>query len=164
MQSKRVLGAVAAAWFFGLLSVVGGQEPGRVLPRRLWHTAIPIQQPGQPVPATRGLTAKGLLGAAVTLQGNQAVGIIDDLVFGDDGVLDFLVVRSGNQLIPVPWAAVLFNSDLRTAVMNITPERFREVPTLTPAIVPNYADAAFRQRLYQAYGLEPGERRESRRP
>src|SRR5438067_2452020 len=124
MQSKRVLGTVAAACFFGLLSAVWAQEPGRVLPRRLWHTAIPIQQPGQPVAAMRGLTAKGLLGAAVTLPGNQAVGMVDDLVFGDDGVLDFLVVRSGSQLVPVPWAAVVFNPDQRTAVMNITPDRF----------------------------------------
>src|SRR5439155_23214196 len=88
MQSKHVLGTVAAACFLSLLSALSAQEPGRVLPRRLWHTAIPIQQPGQQAPATRGLTAKGLLGAAVTLQGNQAVGMVDDLVFGDDGVLD----------------------------------------------------------------------------
>jgi sporulation protein YlmC with PRC-barrel domain len=112
----------------------------------------------QQAPAN-ALKAKQILGAKVSLQGGTAVGTVDDIVLNNDGVVDYLIVSEGGKLVTVPWDAAKFNFQQRTAVINITPEQFKQIPTYTTQTYPNFYTPAYRTQVYQWYGLRPGQER-----
>ena len=130
--------------------------------------AQPTQaQPGTPNPTA--LRAKSIMGATVTLQGGTNVGTVHDIVLNDDGVVEYLVVAEGGKLVTVPWEAAKFNFQQRTAVINISPEQFRQIPPYTAERYPDFYTPVYRTQVYRYYGLTPGrerrlERREERRP
>lgn len=108
--------------------------------------------------------AKQILGSKVNLQGDAAVGTVDDIVLDENGNVDYLIViNSEERLVTVPWDAVRFNSEKRLAVVHIAPERFEQVPTYTPNQYPAFSTPAYRTQIYQAYGLTPGQQRRAMR-
>jgi len=119
---------------------------------------------------TAPLRAKQLLGAQVSLQGGTtSVGTIEDIVLNNDGVVDYLIVSERGKLVSVPWDAAKINFERRTAVINITPDQFRQIPTFTVDRYPDFYSPTYRVQIYKHYGLTPGrerriERREERRP
>ncbi len=117
-------------------------------------------QTGQPV-ARR---AKTVLGSKVHIQGEVAIGTVDDIVFNDDGYIEYIVVLHEGKLVAMPWQAAKFNFDNRVAVVNITQERFREIPTFTVQTYPNFYEPTYRTQIYKYYGLTPraAERRADR--
>ena len=144
----------------------------------------PVQQPpppppGQPPPGTRlpqdpstaspsAIRAKQVLGAKVNLAGNATAGTVDDIVFTDDGQVEYLLVIHEGKLVTMPWAAVKFNFEQRTAVVNITQEQFQAIPTFTTQTYPQFFAPAYRTQIYKFYNLTPGEirrieRRQDRR-
>jgi hypothetical protein len=108
---------------------------------------------------SKPLRAKDVLGAKVSIRGDVSVGTVDDIVFNRDGYIDYLLVLKDGKYVVVPWEAARFNPGQRTATVNITQEKFREVPTYTPAQWPNFYDQTFRTQVYGYYGLTPGQER-----
>jgi hypothetical protein len=147
---------------------------------------VPAQQvPAQRVPAqqttTQGTTqieqqttagdsrqpqthkVKSVLGTRVSIQGGLAIGTVDDIIFDDNGYVDYLVVLNEGKYVVVPWQAAKFNFEQRAATVNITQQQFQQVPTFTTQSWPTF-DAAYQQRIYGYYGMTPGhERRNERR-
>jgi hypothetical protein len=107
--------------------------------------------------------AKEVLGSKVHIENDLSIGLVDDIVFGDDGVIDYLIVNNQNKLVTVPWEAAKFNFEKRTAVIQISQERFREIPTYTVEKYPTFSTPAYRTQIYKSYGLTPHERRALRR-
>ncbi len=124
--------------------------------------AQPTAQPPaqRPAPTYR---AKAILGTKVSLQSGLAIGTVDDIIFDDNGYVDYLVVQNEGKFVPVPWQAAQFNFTQHTAVVDIPQERFREVPTFTLQHAPNFYDTTYRQRIYSYYGLKPGQERRMER-
>ncbi len=118
-------------------------------------------QPAQPV-ARR---AKTVLGSKVHIQGDVAIGTVDDIVFNDDGHIEYLVVLNEGKLVAMPWEAAKFNFDNRVAVVNITQARYKEIPTFTVQTYPNFYEPTYRTQIYKYYGVTPRavERRIERR-
>lgn len=115
-------------------------------------------------PARQSHKAKSVLGSKVSIQEGLVIGTVDDIIFNDDGYIDYLVVLNEGKYVLVPWEAAKFDFAKRTASVEITPERFREVPTFTQERWPNVYDPAYRVQVYGYYGLKPGaERRLERR-
>ena len=110
-----------------------------------------------------------MLGTKVSIQGNLAIGTVDDIVFDDNGYIDYLVVFNEGRYVLVPWQAAKFNFEQRSATVNVTEQQFRQVPTYTTTQTwPNVLEPAYQQRIYGYYGLRPPverrvERREGRR-
>src|SRR5436853_3781506 len=48
---------------------------------------------------------KSVLGTAVTIQGGLSIGTVDDIIFDDDGYIDYLVVLNQGKYVVVPWQA-----------------------------------------------------------
>ena len=104
----------------------------------------------------------------MSLQGGNNAGTVHDIVFNDEGVVDYLVVSEGGKMVTVPWEAVKLNYEKRTAVINITQDQFRQIPTYTSEQYPNFYTPEYRTQVYRYYGITPGrerrlERREDRR-
>jgi sporulation protein YlmC with PRC-barrel domain len=114
------------------------------------------------------LRAKTLIGSKVSIEGGTAVGTVTDIIFDNDGTLDYLVVDHDNKFVTVPWEAAKWDLGQRTAVINITPERWQEIPTYTSEAYPNFYEPAYREKIYNYYNVKPRpeiriERREERR-
>src|SRR5690349_4639976 len=66
--------------------------------------------------------AKQILGSKVNIEGNTAVGTVDDIVLDENGNVDYLiVVTDEKKLVTVPWDAARFNADKRSTAVRITP-------------------------------------------
>lgn len=110
--------------------------------------------------ATATFRAKQVIGSKVALQGDVAGGVVDDIVLDEHGNVDYLIVaNSAGQLVTVPWDAAVFNADKRIATIQITPEKYRQIPTYTTQQYPVYSTPAYRTQVYQYYGLTPGQAR-----
>ncbi len=103
--------------------------------------------------------AKQVLGARLSIQGNISIGTVDDIVFADDGYIEYLIVQNEGKMVTVPWEAAKFDFEKKSATINITQEQFRQVPTYTQAQYPTYSAPTYRTQIYQAYGLTAGQER-----
>ena len=138
------------------------------------YTQVPAQPPGAPPAAVPGQTqpadmpnavrAKQVLGARITLQGNAAAGVVEDIVFTDFGHVEYLIVNNNGKLVTVPWEALKWNwgtgaNAVTTATINITPEVYQTIPTFTVQTYPQFFTPAYRTQTYRYYNLTPGELR-----
>jgi hypothetical protein len=107
---------------------------------------------------------RNVLGTKVSIQGNLAIGTVDDMIFSDDGYIDYLVVLNQGKYVMVPWQAAKFNFEQKTATVNISQSQFQQVPTFTTQTWPNVWAPGYQEKIYGYYGLRPGpERRMERR-
>ena len=122
----------------------------------------PAQPPGSldPAGAPKAFRATEVIGTKIAIQNNNAVGTVNDIVFSDAGDVEYLIVQtSDKKLVTVPWVAADFNLEQKTAVINITPEQFKTIPTYTVQSYPQFFTPAYRTQIYKSYGLTPGELR-----
>lgn len=122
--------------------------------------AQPNNQDPQPVQAYR---AKQILGSKVHIEGDVAIGTVDDVVFDDNGQVEYLIVENDRKLVTVPWEAAKFNFQQRTATIGITQAQYQKIPTYTVDQYPTYFAQPYRTQIYGFYGLTPRERRIERR-
>src|SRR5436190_12280183 len=145
------LGTLAALWFAG---------------PTLAQTAPPPKPPPPPpaagrverAPATESphaYRAKQVLGAKVSLKGDLSIGTVDDIVFSDAGQIEYLIVANEGKLVTVPWEAAKFNFEKQTATIDITQEKYREIPTYTVRQYPVFFEPDYRTRVHGWYGLRP---------
>ena len=120
---------------------------------------ITLAQVEQKKSSTTALRAKSILGAKVQLQGDATGGTIEDIVFDEEGVIDYFIVSNGGKYVTVPWEAAKFNFEKRTAVINISEEQYRKIPTYTIEKYPEFYTPAYRTQVYRFYGLTPGQER-----
>ena len=105
--------------------------------------------------------AKQVLGTTVSLAGGDKVGTVDDIVFDQEGQIEYLIVANDNRLVTVPWQAAKFDVNAKTAQVTMTTEKYRTVPSYDATTYPEYYTPAYRAEIYRYYGLTP---RELRRP
>ena len=126
-------------------------------------TATPAT-PATPADATPvTYRAKEVLGTRVLVSATQAVGVVDDIVFDDAGSIEYLIVAENGKLVTVPWAAAKFDLKAKTAVLSISPDQYRAIPTYTVTTYPTFYAPAYRTETYRAYGLTPGQLRRALR-
>jgi PRC-barrel domain len=122
------------------------------------------QAPAAPAEGMAGYRAKQVLGSKVNIQGNLAIGTVDDIVFSDAGNVEYLIVQNEGKLVTVPWEAAKFNFEQRTAVVNLTQDQFRLIPTYTVDRYPNFWTPAYQAETYKFYNLTPRIRIRDRKP
>jgi hypothetical protein len=103
--------------------------------------------------------AKRILGTGVQIEGNIAIGTVDDIVFRDDGVVEYLVVLNEGKLISVPWEAAKFNFEKKIASVSITREQYKLIPTFTVETYPRFFTPEYQIQTYKYYGLTPAQER-----
>jgi hypothetical protein len=127
--------------------------------------------PPTPAPATaqpqaqplQDYRAKQVLGTKVHIQGNIAIGTVDDIVFADDGQIEYLLVLNDGKYVSVPWRAATFNFANQSALINITQTQYQAIPTFGVQAYPRFFAPEYRTQTYKFYGLTPHERRVERR-
>lgn len=169
MRTKLFAAAVAATG----LGYAVAQQPVPTTPAQPQTQplgTVPQQQdpnqPNQQQPQGQEQTfrAKSVLGARVSVQNNTSVGTIDDMVFDQDGQIEYVIVADQGKLVTVPWQAVKFAVAAQpnvpaTATIAITPEQFRVIPTYSVTTYPSFYTPTYRTQVYRYYGLTPRDRR-----
>ncbi|MBA4187230.1 MAG: hypothetical protein C0467_04345 [Planctomycetaceae bacterium] len=143
---SNVIRTTTAAAFLMTAGVLSAQPPVRV-----------EAQPEATSVAT--YRAKQILGAKILIQGNTAIGTVDDIIFDSAGNMDYLVVVNEGKFITVPWDATKFDLKTQTALLNITPEIYKMIPTYTGTTYPDFWAPTYRVGVYKYYGLSPRELR-----
>ena len=156
MLSNLLRTSAAAAFLVSAALVAEAQQPVRPA-----QAQPPVRvQPADPnAPATATYRAKEILGAKIMIQNNTAIGTVDDIVFDSAGNLEYLVVVNDGKLVSVPWEAARFDVKSQTAVVNITPEVYKTIPTFTATTYPQFFTPTYRTTTYKYYGLTPRELR-----
>jgi hypothetical protein len=103
--------------------------------------------------------AKELLGTKVSIQGGMAMGIVDDIVFGDDGQIDYLIVNDQGRLRTVPWTSAQFDFKKRIATVNLSEQQYQTIPTYTVEQYPQFYTPDYRNQVYKWYNLTQGQQR-----
>jgi len=159
MISKTLLTAALAV-------IAAANVSAQTTPAPATRTTAPTQTPAtgaeSPAPvkgANSQFRAKQILGAAISIQGNTAVGIVDDLVFDDAGNLEYLIVANEGKLSTVPWEAAKFDLEKKTAVLPLTAAQYNVIPTYTTTTYPSFYTPAYRTQMYRFYSLTPRELR-----
>jgi PRC-barrel domain len=168
---KKCLTAAVGCWF-GLhgFGPVLAQNPPPPAPPQERRDAPPAEQERRATEQPResrygdaqshqAYRVKNVLGSKVSIQGNLSIGTVDDMVFADDGYIDYLVVLNEGKYVMVPWQAAKFNFEQRSATVNITQTQFQQVPTFTMQQWPNVYAPGYREKIYGYYNLRPGQER-----
>jgi sporulation protein YlmC with PRC-barrel domain len=154
MLSNFLRIGAAAAFLVSAGLMADAQQPVR-------PGQAPVKVQPADVKAGTGLTfrAKEILGAKIMILNNTAIGTVDDIVFDDAGNLEYLIVVSDGKLVTVPWEAAKFDVKSQSAVVNITPEVYKTIPTYTVTTYPAFFTPTYRTTTYKYYGLTPRELR-----
>jgi hypothetical protein len=107
-------------------------------------------QPARSRPAHR---ARDVLGAQIRLRDGYSVGTVSDIIFNDDGYLEYLVVETNGRDVLVPWSAARFNFEGRAATLDQPHDRWRDVPTFPRDRWPDVGDPDYRARIDKYYGV-----------
>jgi len=107
--------------------------------------------------------AKEILGAKINIQNNTAIGTVDDIVFSSAGDVEYLIVNNDGKFVTVPWAAITFNAAQKSAVVDLTPEQYKVIPTYSATTYPQFLTPTYRTEIYKTYGLTPGQFRKIER-
>lgn len=111
-----------------------------------------------------------VVGAAVRLQGGVTIGKIEDIVFNEAGCIEYVVVSYEERYVLVPWAVTVVDFGQRFISIDITRERFVQVPTFTRTQWSMVTDRAFTQKVHTAFGVDasrrerPGDPKEIKKP
>jgi len=110
-----------------------------------------------------------VMGDNVVVSDGGTVGKVEDIVLSENGCVDYVVVSYENKYVLVPWGVTTWNVQDRTLRVNITKDRFTQVPTFTRDHWPSLTDSQYIGRVRTAFGVTEsgfrGDRREGdRRP
>jgi sporulation protein YlmC with PRC-barrel domain len=115
-------------------------------------------------PDTKHFRAKEVLGTKILLQNDKtSIGTVDDIVFDEAGNMEYLIVDNGGKLTTIPWDAAKFDIEKKTAVVGITMDQYKVIPTYTTTTYPTFYAPAYRTETYKYYGLTPRELRQYKR-
>jgi hypothetical protein len=112
--------------------------------------------------------ASVVMNANVVVEGGASVGRITDFVITDGGCIDYVVVGYGDKFVLLPYQAIRVDAARRVVSVNITQDKFREIPTFTGSNWPIHDDA-YLSKVRTVVGVHEsgyrGDRREGdRRP
>jgi hypothetical protein len=89
------------------------------------------------------------------------LGRVDDLVFGEDGNILYVVVARGEvlgmggRLIPIPWSAATVDPDREGIVsFNVSQDRLANAPSFFKGEWDNFASSEFKEKIHAYYGGE----------
>ena len=150
MMSKFLRYGVMAAF----LATVSSASADAQVPQ---PAPAPNSVPGTGV--SNQFRAKQVLGTRIMIMGNTAAGTVDDLVFDDAGNLEYLIVENNGKLWTVPWEAAKFDLEKKMAMVPLTAEQYKTIPTYTTTSYPTFYTPVYRTQTYKYYGLTPRELR-----
>jgi hypothetical protein len=93
-----------------------------------------------------------VIGGAVRIANGISVGKIEDVVLNDHGCIDYVVVVYHDNYVAIPWSVATVDYGERIVTVDITEQRFAEVPTFTRTEFSVLTTSEFTQKVHSAFG------------
>jgi hypothetical protein len=74
------------------------------------------------------LRGSQIIGSTVDLRGGSRLGTVQDFVVGEGGCVEYVVAAYGDQFIPIPWGAAMYQPGQRVLMVDIDPGRIHDLP------------------------------------
>lgn len=95
--------------------------------------------------------ASAIIGSTVQLSQGGAFGKVEDIVFNEDGCVEYLVVGHEQQYIALPYTVTQVNIQQHVVVVNAPRETVVQL-TVPRDQLPTFSDRTFYQRVQTVYG------------
>ncbi|HEY1376213.1 MAG TPA: PRC-barrel domain-containing protein, partial [Gemmataceae bacterium] len=96
--------------------------------------------------------ASVVLHSNVLVEGGASVGRIADFVLSDGGCIEYVVVDYDNKFVLVPYQVVRVDPAQRVVHVNVTREKFTQIPTFTGGNWPVH-DQSYISRVNTVFGV-----------
>jgi hypothetical protein len=93
-----------------------------------------------------------VIGGGVRIADGVSVGKIEDVVLNDRGCIDYVVVVYHDKYVAIPWSVATVDYGERIVTVDITEQRFAEVPTFTRTEFSVLTTSEFTQKVHSAFG------------
>jgi hypothetical protein len=93
-----------------------------------------------------------VIGGGVRIANGVAVGKIEDVVLNDRGCIDYVVVAYQDKYVAIPWTVATVDYGQRIVTVNITEQRFAQVPTFARTEFSVLTTTEFTQKVQNAFG------------
>lgn len=99
--------------------------------------------------------ASNLIGSPVAFRDGGALGKVQDIVLNEHGVVDYLIVRTADDYVAVPWGAMTYNARTASVALTGTLTRARLRPvTFRGARWPDFASEAWQRDARAVWGAD----------
>lgn len=91
-------------------------------------------------------------------QKGEALGKIEDIVLSKEGCLDYMILapggllKTGDQLIPVPWKAVTTGAQADTIIVAMDKSQLEQAPSFESKKWPNFSDSEWYGKIREFFG------------
>jgi len=92
-----------------------------------------------------------VIGGGVRIANGVSVGKIEDVVLNDRGCIDYVVVVYQDKYVPIPWSVATVDFGQRIVTVDITEQRFAQVPTFTRNEFSVLTTTEFTQKVQSAF-------------
>jgi hypothetical protein len=126
-------------------------------------------QPTREVTSTTEVRkASVVMNANVVVEGGASVGKITDFFISDGGCIEYVVIDSEGKYVMLPYSVIRVEGDRHVVAVNVTREKWRDIPTFTGSNWPIH-DEAYISKVRTTFGVRDsgyrGDRRDGdRRP
>jgi hypothetical protein len=107
----------------------------------------------------RLLSAATLTGYLVRNRDGEDLGCIEELMVAPNtGAIIYAILAPGGfggRLLPVPWNALLLDSEKRVFVLDIDGETLERVPAFHEELWPDFSDPEWAHEIHRCFGLSP---------
>lgn len=93
-----------------------------------------------------------VIGSAVRIANGVSVGKIEDVVLNHRGCIDYVVVAYQDKYVAIPWTVATVDYGQRIVTVDITEQRFAQVPTFTRTDFSVFTQPEFTQKVQSAFG------------
>jgi PRC-barrel domain protein len=93
-----------------------------------------------------------VMGGGVRIANGVSVGKIEDVVLNDRGCIDYVIVVYQDKYVPIPWTVATVDYGQRIVTVDITEQRFAQVPTFTRTDFSVFSQPEFTQKVQSAFG------------
>jgi hypothetical protein len=97
--------------------------------------------------------ASFVMKSRVMLSGDAAAGQVVDFILNDHGCIDYVVIDYQEKFLLVPYSVVDVDFHRHVIRLDITQERFRQIPTFTEREWSTVTEARFRNRVDTFFGV-----------
>ena len=95
-----------------------------------------------------------VIGGGVRIANGVSVGKIEDVVLNDRGCIDYVVVAYQDKYVAIPWTVATVDYGQRIVTVDITEQRFAQVPTFARTEFAVLSPTEFTQKVQTAFGRE----------
>jgi hypothetical protein len=104
-----------------------------------------------------------IVGMSVKNPEGQNLGKIDELVIGQDGTINYVILSHGgllgigDKVIPIPWKALKQGDNKNYLTVNITQDTLKKAPNFDPKEWPNFTEPEWQKKVQVYYEIPSGQ-------